>query len=265
MLIKVRIRIFWLICCLCSTSISAAPPQIAIIIDDLGTNWTQAKKVLELPTEVTASILPFTPHAKTIAKRASSQGRAVMLHVPMEADEKNELLGPGALRASMTGWQLVTQLRKDIVSMPTIVGINNHMGSHLTRKEDTMKWVMGLLKWQGLYFIDSRTTSESVALSVASSMGVLSSSRDVFLDHIISTAEIDKEFLRAVAIAEKTGFAIIIGHPHDETIEILNKRIPLLKAAGIKLVSPAEIIQGRKQKSKSSGASAVSIFSLFDE
>ena len=242
----------------------AATPVIAIIIDDLGTNWKQAEKVLSLPKEVTTSILPFTPHAKKIAERASEQGRSIMLHVPMEADEKNELLGPGALRSSMNGWQLIEQLRADIVSLPKIVGINNHMGSQLTREESTMKWVMLMLRWQGLYFIDSRTTSESVAQTVANSMGVLSSSRDVFLDHEINVAAIDKQFQRAIKIAKKTGYAIIIGHPHDETIAVLRKRIPLLKAAGIKLVSPEKIIQGRAKARQSNNAHVISFSSLFE-
>ncbi len=234
----------------------AASPEIAIIIDDLGTNWPLAEKVLELPKEITASILPFTPHAKRIAKKAALQGRAIMLHVPMEADERNDLLGPGALRSTMGGWQLVTQLRKDIVSLPAVEGINNHMGSRLTRETGTMRWVMGLLKWQGLYFIDSRTTPETVAQKVASSMGVATSRRDIFLDHDISEKAIDRQFQKLIAVAQKTGYAIAIGHPHSETIKVLKKRLPQLKSAGIKLVSPTRIIQGRKLQQQSQKSAA---------
>ncbi len=226
--------------------VRASQPEIAIIIDDLGTNWPKAEKVLELPKEVTASILPFTPHAKKIAKRAAEQGRSIMLHVPMEAHERNELLGPGALRSSMAGWQLLTQLRKDIVSLPNVVGVNNHMGSRLTQETGNMRWVMALLKWQGLYFIDSRTTVETVAQQVAGSMGVATSGRDIFLDHHISEKAIDKQFERLLAFARKNGSAIAIGHPHSETIRVLKKRLPQLAAEGIKLVTPATIIKDRE-------------------
>jgi len=245
-----------------STNLAAA--EMAIIIDDLGPNWTQAKKILALPKQVTTSILPFTPHAKTIAKRAALQGRVTMLHVPMEADDRNELLGPGALRSAMNGWQLVAQLRKDIVSLPSITGVNNHMGSELTTEKATMKWVMALLWWHGLYFIDSRTTPNTVALSVANSMGVSSGSRDVFLDHDISKAAIEQQFQRAKAIAHKTGFAIIIGHPYDETIAVLQQQIPLLKADGINLVSPQEIIKGRARLQNTKTPPVFSISSLFE-
>lgn len=223
----------------------ANQPEIAIIIDDLGTNWPRAEKVLELPKEITASILPFTPHAKKIAKRAAEQGRSIMLHVPMEAHEHNELLGPGALRSSMAGWQLLTQLRKDIVSLPNVEGVNNHMGSRLTQETANMRWVMALLKWQGLYFIDSRTTVETVAQQVAGSMGVATSGRDIFLDHDISEKAIDKQFERLLAFARKNGSAIAIGHPHPETIRVLQKRIPQLAAEGIRLVTTATIIKDR--------------------
>jgi len=182
----------------------------------------------------------------------------------MEADDNNELLGPGALRSAMNGWELLRQLRKDIVSLPSISGVNNHMGSELTREKGTMKWVMALLKWQGLYFIDSRTTPDTVALSVANSMGVSSGSRDVFLDHIIEKAAIEQQFQRAKAIAHKTGFAIIIGHPYDETIAVLQQQIPLLQADGIKLVSPQQIINGRAKLNKPKPRPVFSLSSLFE-
>jgi hypothetical protein len=260
MIIKISIGLLLLTASYWSSAENSTTPKIAIIIDDLGTNWTQAKKILSLPKEVTASILPFTPHAQKIAIRAQQQGRSIMLHVPMEASEKNELLGPGALRSSMNGWQLIKQLRKNIVSLPSIVGINNHMGSQLTKEKSTMKWVMALLKWQGLYFIDSRTTPESVAEKVANSMGVSTSSRDVFLDNEITEKSINFQFQRAVKIAKKSGYVIIIGHPHDETIAVLRKRIPMLQAAGIKLVSPEMIIQGRHKQTVNTNVISFSSF-----
>ncbi|HFB66367.1 MAG TPA: divergent polysaccharide deacetylase family protein [Aeromonadales bacterium] len=226
------------------------PVQIAIIIDDLGTNWLQAKRVLKLPRAVATSILPFTPHAKKIARFSKSAGHPVLIHIPMEADEKNELLGPGALTEAMGFWALIKQLRRNIVDIPGAEGINNHMGSKLTRDSREMRWVMAMLRWQDLYFVDSRTTTETVAASVATSMGVANTSRDVFLDHAIDEKDINKQFDRLIALAQKQGFALAIGHPHKETLNVLEKRLPQLKSRGIQLVPVSQLLNRQTRNVK---------------
>lgn len=219
-----------------------APVQIAIIIDDLGTNWLHAKRVLKLPQAVATSILPFTPYAKKIARLSKSVGHPVLIHIPMEADEKNELLGPGALTEVMGFWSLLKQLRQDIVSIPGAEGINNHMGSKLTRQTQEMRWVMAMLRWQDLYFVDSRTTTKTVAATVAKTMGVSNTSRDVFLDHAIDEKDINKQFDRLIALAKRRGYALAIGHPHNETLNVLEKRLPQLKQLGIQLVPVSQLL-----------------------
>ncbi len=217
-------------------SVEAPPIQIAIIIDDLGSNWPQARRVLRLPKAVATSILPFTPHATKIARLSKNAGHPVLIHIPMEADKDNELLGPGALTEGMGFWALIKQLRRDIVSIPGAEGVNNHMGSKLTRETRKMRWVMAMLRWQNLYFIDSRTSTTTVALSVAKKMGVSATSRDVFLDHRIDETAINQQFDRLIAIAHKQGYALAIGHPYQQTLNVLEKRLPLLKRLGIELV-----------------------------
>jgi len=217
--------------------------KIAIIIDDLGTNLTKGNRVLALPKEVATSILPFTQYAKKIAVKAKQEGHPVLIHIPMEAEAHNELLGPGALTEKMGFWKFLTQLRKDIVDIPEAQGVNNHMGSKLTQESQPMFWLMALLKWQNLYFIDSRTTAKTVAEKTAVSLGVKTTRRNVFLDHSINEMDINKQFDRLIALAKKQGEAVAIGHPHTETLSVLEKRLPLLFKQGVVLVPISEIIE----------------------
>ena len=60
---------------------------------------------------------------------------------------------------NMSEDELRRTLARNIESTPGIRGINNHMGSLLTRHPGHMAWLMAELNNQNInYFIDSRTT-----------------------------------------------------------------------------------------------------------
>ena len=123
----------------------------------------------------------------------------------------------------------------DLNVIPHVQGINNHMGSLLTQKDEHMQWVMEIVKQRGLYFIDSLTSNHSVALQQARKIGIPSLKRDVFLDNELDTASLQEQFDVAVSIAKKRGYAVLIGHPYPETLAFLNKAIPTLSTHNIKL------------------------------
>jgi len=222
-------------------------PSIAIIIDDMGDKLSRGKTVVALPGKVTLSFLPHAPHSKTLANRAHALGKEVMLHLPMET-VTGRRLGLGGLTLHMTESELKTTTKKAIASIPYVQGVNNHMGSLLTRHPGAMGWLMQQIKEQEkLYFIDSRTTAHSVAGKIAVENGLPSAQRDVFLDDVRDKSSIRKEFKRLLRQAKKNGSAIGIGHPRPETIEVLRREISKLDSKGIRLVSVSEIIDMRKE------------------
>jgi polysaccharide deacetylase 2 family uncharacterized protein YibQ len=74
-------------------------------------------------------------------------------------------------------------------------------------------------------------------------MKVKTASRDVFLDHIVEKEAILKELYRAEEIARKKGYVIIIGHPHLETILVLEKWVASLESKEFNLVSVSELVK----------------------
>ena len=92
-----------------------------------------AKKFISLNADLTFSILPNSPFRKKIASAAHSQGREVMLHLPMEPFEY-PMANPGedAILSTMQPDELVEQLEKHIQAVPYVKGVNNHMGSKIT-------------------------------------------------------------------------------------------------------------------------------------
>ena len=104
------------------------------------------------------------------------------------------------------------------------------------------------LEDRGLFFLDSRTTAETVALRVALEHGVPALKRDVFLDHERTTSAIHGAFERALQIARRNGHAVVIGHPYAITLDYLDKRLRSLPS-DIQLVKAAELAQRRAQPS----------------
>ncbi|WP_185964585.1 divergent polysaccharide deacetylase family protein [Aliikangiella marina] len=218
-----------------ATAKAQTKPKLSIVIDDLGDNSVIARQLLSLSGEFTAAILPHTPHAKPIAEFARANGHEVIMHLPMEATTRPDLLGPGALFADMEKQQLLDTFLDSASSIPNIVGFNNHMGSLLTVDEERMRWVMESAKQNGWYFLDSKTTVSSVAQDVASDIGLPTIGRDVFLDHHSLGQKdnlselIEQRMTQAMRIAKRRGEVVVICHPYPETLAFLREQMPLFK------------------------------------
>ncbi len=222
-------------------SLSASAAKLAIIIDDIGYNYANGLRAVKLNGAYTLSILPLTPHAEKLAKLGHEHNKELMLHNPM-SNTKNLALGPGALTEDMTRQAFLQVLRANLIQLPNIRGLNNHMGSRLTQNAKAMGWLMQELDQDELFFIDSKTTTESVAWSVANLYRIPAGKRDVFLDHDRAKEHILKQLKRALALAAEQGSAIAIGHPYPETMDILTSSEKLFAAANVSLVSVSELL-----------------------
>jgi polysaccharide deacetylase 2 family uncharacterized protein YibQ len=169
-------------------------PRIAVIIDDLGHNLELGRAAVGLPGAVTYAVLPMRPYSEVLARLAHASGREVMLHLPMQA-EGRQALGPGGLYEDMERFALGRALRLGLAGVPHVVGVNNHMGSYLTRRAVPMRWVMHELRCAGdLYFVDSRTDVRTVARQEARNAGLSTAQRDVFLDNVPDPGRIRDQF-----------------------------------------------------------------------
>lgn len=215
--------------------------KLAIIIDDIGNNLKAGLNALNLPGQITYAVLPHRRHSQDLANRAARLGKEVMLHAPMSTLD-GRFIGAGALSDELNEKQFKDRLRHAIHSIPHISGMNNHMGSSLTQNAQAMNWVMEVLREEHLFFVDSRTTAETVAFTIAQQSGISSATRDVFLDHQVTTEHIHQQFKRAIAVAKKYGSAIAIGHPHKATLNYLNRMLPELAGLNVELISAGHLI-----------------------
>ena len=229
---------------------SAEPAVIAIIIDDIGNNFEAGKRVIDSRLPVTCSILPARPHSIKLARLAHQNGKEVMLHLPMQAS-KSERLGYGALTSDMSKQEFIRIVEISIDAVPHAQGINNHMGSLLTSNTDHMEWLMQTIanRDENLFFVDSKTTTKTVAADTAQSYHIPNVRRDVFLD---STAN-DRNFVRKqikqlIKISKQQGYALAIGHPHQSTLFVIEQELSKLNAQDVQLVTVSELINTAKSK-----------------
>ncbi len=234
---------------------STDTPVVSIIIDDMGTRLAAGLRAVQLPGPVAYSFLPRAPHTHYLAQAAYKRHKEIMLHLPMQPIEHRRL-DPGGLTLHMTHSQVVRTVQQDLALVPHVTGVNNHMGSLLTQHPGHMLWLMQTLKHDGgLFFVDSRTTARTVALQVARENHIPSVKRDVFLDDDLHPAAIRAQFMRLVGIAEKQGSAVAIGHPHPQTLAVLEEMIPQLSGLGIRLVPLSTLIPREEPRSETWQAS----------
>jgi hypothetical protein len=218
-------------------------PVIALIIDDLGDSLGEGRRVARLPGPVACAILPHTAHGRRIAEEARAHRKEVMLHLPMQPSTEAEP-GPGQLDDSMPALEVKYTLDDDLASLPHVVGINNHMGSHLTQDRGAMHKLMQAIRARGnLFFIDSRTSPRSVAATVAHEFDIPVATRDVFLDNDRQPAAIEAQFDELIRLAQQHGAAIGIGHPYPETLAVLERRLKTLTTQRIQLVPVSAMLK----------------------
>ncbi len=205
-------------------------PAVSIIIDDMGYKKALSEKFCRLDAALTFSVFPHSPFKTNIIKSANDHGNEILLHLPMEPNEFPRVdPGPGALLSSMTPDELIDQLNQNLDDVPLAKGVNNHMGSKLTSSSFQMNQIFTILKKRDLFFIDSRTTSKTIAWQSARLLQVPFSQRDIFLDHVQERAFVEKQIRALIKTAKKQGGAVGIGHPYEITLEVLEEMLPEIK------------------------------------
>lgn len=222
----------------------AEAPRVAIIIDDLGYHLANGKRAVGLPGPVSLSFLPGSPRARVLAELAHQVDKDILLHLPLQAHLDDTRREPSEIHIDMSRARVTAVFNEALMSVPYVIGINSHRGSLLTRHPGHMQWVMEEIReHENLFFIDSYTHHDSVALQIARENGISAMRRDVFLDPDPSPETVAREFERMKDLARKRGQVIAIGHPHAATLELLERELPLLAEQGFELVSVQELMR----------------------
>lgn len=226
-----------------SASQPAEGPRLAIILDDLGNDRSAANAIFALKIPITMSVLPNHPHSAEIAEEAHRRGYQVMLHLPMQS-VGNERPESQELHSGMSAHEVAALLDQSLHGIPDVVGVNNHQGSQSTADAALMDELMPVLRQRKLFYVDSRTTTATVAYDEAQRLGVRSGFRNVpFLDDVAEVGAVRKQLQRALRGAHEKGAVIAIGHPHPATLQALREVLPQAKSQGVTLVFVSELVR----------------------
>jgi polysaccharide deacetylase 2 family uncharacterized protein YibQ len=208
-----------------TTITPGAHPKIAIVIDDVGLDIKGSERAIKLPPFITLSFLPYATRLREQTKEAHDEGHELLLHMPMEP-VGHEDPGPGALLVDLPMRDLQQRFETALASFTGFDGVNNHMGSKFTAYSDGMTMVVDELQQRHLFYLDSRTSAQSVGFKIAQEKGLPTIGRDVFLDDVQSTDTIRAQLEQTEHLASRKGYAIAIGHPHTVTLDVLESWIP---------------------------------------
>lgn len=200
--------------------ITTNKPKLAIIFDDVTTEY-QINKIKDIGYTTTLSVMPPTKRHPDSAK-ITKDLPFYMIHLPLEARVfKNEETSTLHVNDSYEKVEKrIAQIRK---LYPNAKYTNNHTGSKFTANEQAMDYLFKALKKYNFVFVDSRTTSKSVAKKMAKKYNMPYISRNVFLDNEQDFKYIQGQLKKAINIAKKNGSAIAICHPHSITIKTLKE------------------------------------------
>ena len=213
-----------------------------LILDDAGNNIGPLPEFLKFPGPLAVAVLPQLTYSVESAARTAAAGKEIMLHLPMEA-VGGANPGPGTLTVGMNDREILTVIGENLGSVPGAVGVNNHMGSRVTADPRVMEIVLADLHRRDLYFVDSRTTVDSVTRSIATFLQIPFAERHVFLDNERSREAILQSVRGALELAHRQEAVVMIGHATvEELASVLNEIYPILIENGYRFGALSDLV-----------------------
>jgi len=229
-------------------AISPTQGRLALIIDDFGAIDNQtAADILALPVTLTAAVIPGHPSSRSVAQRAREAGHDVFVHLPMQPHD-GETGEQNPIRVDLEEKEIRRRVRWALNEIPGPVGVNNHMGSLATENEKVMRAVLEEIKSADLFFVDSRTSSASVACQVAEEVGVVCIKNESFLDYQDDDADIEEQLEKLAEQALEQGTAVGIGHVKASTYGVIKEMIPRLEKKGVRFCGVSRVLAERREQ-----------------
>ncbi|MFO7659502.1 MAG: divergent polysaccharide deacetylase family protein [Candidatus Cloacimonadaceae bacterium] len=221
-------------------------PPVAIIIDDFGyIGGDLLQGFAELDDNITFAVLPDLPNTEKSAQLANVYGHEVILHVPMEEQSKSQNPGARYIKTGMDESEIKAILMDFISQVPQAVGANNHMGSGVTADYETIYTVLDYLDSQGMFFLDSKTTSKSKVINAAKELKADYATRDIFLDvPDVSNATLNNKLKEIEKFRGRVEPIIIISHCHNTAKLIaMQTFVSHLQGMGVRLIPLSDAVK----------------------
>jgi hypothetical protein len=146
----------------------------------------------------------------------------------------------------MNADEIKSILERNIAEIGPVAGINNHQGSKITMDREAMETILTFCAANGLFFLDSRTTAESVVPVVARQMGINIVERNVFIDNEQNKEAMIHFIENGLTRAQRLGSAVMIGHAWSPDLApLLAEKFPLFAEQGYTIMTASDILDAR--------------------
>ena len=215
--------------------------MIALVIDDLGRSLADLDTLSRLNIPLSYAVLPFESKTSAVVEELTRRRAEILCHLPMDPGTGADP-GLGALTLDMSRAELRHAVQAALQAVPGARGVNNHMGSRMSEDTRSIEIILKVLSRENLFYLDSRTSAKSQGYKVARKLGVPVAERQVFLDDDLSPSSIRRQFGYLKELAKKNGKAIAIGHPHKETLAVLEIEVRAALQAGYQFVHVSRLL-----------------------
>ncbi|NPA28205.1 MAG: divergent polysaccharide deacetylase family protein, partial [Epsilonproteobacteria bacterium] len=188
----------------------------------------QLRAIKSLPYHITPSIFP--PNKMNFKTPLLTKNlKHYIIHLPLESYSKQMNKMHKTIFISTPYSKMEERIKEIRRLFPNAKFINNHTGSKFSQNYKASKQLYSLMIKNGFTFIDSRTSQSSKFKAISSEFNRPYLYSSLFIDHKADINYTLRQLKRAVKLAKKRGFAIVIGHPHKTTFKALRKAKAILK------------------------------------
>ena len=195
-------------------------PKVVIIIDDIATpkQLSDIVAIQDAGLKLTPSIFPVAQGNTQMLERVAHL-EFFMVHLPLEAlAYKDELDTISIYDSEDSIKRKIARIKQ---TLPNTLYINNHTGSKFTERRANMEFLLSVLDSHNINFVDSRTTQNTTLPDIAKAQNRLILYRDIFIDNALDSHSLNTQINEGIKIAKARGYAILIAHPHKETLNAI--------------------------------------------
>jgi polysaccharide deacetylase 2 family uncharacterized protein YibQ len=221
----------------------AGRPRVAIVFEHAGVSLDDLKPIYAMREPFGLGIFPHQRYSAQIVRDAAAHGLIPMLHLPLES-VRPEDVGPvsGVVETRMSDAEIARTVQGDLATVPGISGVSSHAGSRATADRRVMSAVLKVLKADGLWFQENRTTPNSVALDIARADGIRTVLVTTYLDDPPTGIDAKVEALLRTAVHR--GWAIAGAHITTGAPQIVARHLGEFRDAGVVFVPITDFLTG---------------------
>jgi len=212
-------------------------PRIGIVVTGLGLSDAATESAIQgLAGGVTLAFAPYSSKLNEWIRLARAGGHEVLINIPMEPVNYPAYdPGPQTLLTSLNANGNLDRLFWALSRGTGYVGVVDFLGSRFTASREHMEPVLNALNQRGLMYLDSGSTTRSIAPAVARELKMTYAMATLTLDERASRKDIDRKFGELERRARRQKQAIGIASPYPVSLERIANWTRQLRARGFVL------------------------------